>query len=83
MSSGRGPGFIGLLLALLIVGGFGALYVLVFDSEMQGKGVTIESVIRGPYHSSFLGGTSSGCMISRKQVFKSSSSLQPRSRDQT
>lgn len=46
MSSGRGPGVIGLLMALLVVGGFGSIYVFVFDKEMQGQGVTIESQIR-------------------------------------
>lgn len=46
MSSGKGPGVIGMMMALVVVGGFGALYVFVFDAEMQGKGVTIESVIR-------------------------------------
>ncbi len=46
MSSGRGPGVIGLLMALLVIGGFGAIYVFVFDKEMQGQGFTIESVVR-------------------------------------
>lgn len=46
MSSGRGPGVIGMLMALLVIGGFGVLFMFAFDSEMQGKGVTIESVIR-------------------------------------
>lgn len=35
-----------MLMALVVIGGFGVLYVFVFDAEMQGKGVTIESVIR-------------------------------------
>lgn len=46
MSSGRGPGVIGMLMALLVIGGFGMLFLFAFDSEMQGKGVTIESIIR-------------------------------------
>ena len=46
MSSGRGPGVIGMLMALVVLGGFGSIYVFVFDKEMQGKGVTIESQIR-------------------------------------
>jgi chromosome segregation ATPase len=46
MSSGRGPGVIGMLMALLVIGGFGMLFMFAFDSEMQGKGVTIESIIR-------------------------------------
>lgn len=46
MSSGRGPGVIGMLMALLVIGGFGVLFLFAFDSEMQGKGVTIESIIR-------------------------------------
>lgn len=45
MSSGRGPGVIGLMVALLILLGFGGLFFLVFDEEMQGTGVSIESVI--------------------------------------
>lgn len=46
MSSGRGPGVVGLLMALLVIGGFGAIYVFVFDKEMQGGGTSIEHVIR-------------------------------------
>ena len=46
MSSGRGPGVIGMLMALVVIGGFGMLFMFAFDSEMQGKGVSIESVIR-------------------------------------
>ncbi len=46
MSSGRGPGVVGLLMALLVIGGFGAIYVFVFDKEMQGGGTSIEMVIR-------------------------------------
>lgn len=46
MSSGRGPGLIGMLLALVVLLGFGALYFLVFDEGMQGGQRTVESVIR-------------------------------------
>lgn len=35
-----------MLMALLVIGGFGVLFLFAFDSEMQGKGVTIESIIR-------------------------------------
>lgn len=37
---------IGLIMAVIVLGGFGLIYVFVFDAEMQGKGVTVESVIR-------------------------------------
>lgn len=46
MSSSRGPGVIGTLMALLVLVGFGLLYLFVFDSELQGGGQSIESVIR-------------------------------------
>jgi len=46
MSSGRGPGVVGLLMALIVIGGFGAILVFVFDEGMQGGGRSIESVIR-------------------------------------
>lgn len=46
MSSGRGPGVVGLLMALLVIGGFGGIYVFVFDKEMQGGGKAIEHVIQ-------------------------------------
>lgn len=45
MSSGRGPGVIGTVMALLVVCGFGLLFVFVFDEGLQGGGETIESVI--------------------------------------
>ena len=37
LSSSRGPGVIGVLVALLVLGGFGTLFV-VFDDNMQGGG---------------------------------------------
>lgn len=46
MSSGRGPGVIGMALALIVLLGFGTLFTFVFDEGMQGGGQTIESVIR-------------------------------------
>jgi hypothetical protein len=45
-SSSRGPGVIGTGLALVVLVGFGSLYLLVFDEEMQGGDKTIESIIR-------------------------------------
>jgi hypothetical protein len=46
MSSARGPGVIGTLMALLVLVGFGALYFCVFDESMQGGPKSLESVIR-------------------------------------
>ncbi|BCU77200.1 hypothetical protein [Luteolibacter sp. LG18] len=46
MSSGRGPGLIGTLLALLVVVGFGGLFFMVTDEGMLGGAKSIESVIR-------------------------------------
>jgi hypothetical protein len=45
MSSGRGPGVIGMLLALLVLAGFGALFMFAFDDRLQGGARTIESQI--------------------------------------
>lgn len=45
-TSSRGPGVIGTGLALVVLVGFGSLYLLVFDEEMQGGDKTIESIIR-------------------------------------
>jgi chromosome segregation ATPase len=47
LTSSRGPGVIGTLLALLVLVGFGTLYIFVFDEGLQGGSKkTIESVIR-------------------------------------
>ncbi|WP_193210503.1 hypothetical protein [Luteolibacter marinus] len=46
LSSSRGPGVIGTLLALLVLVGFGTLYFFVFDKGMQGGDMTIEGMIR-------------------------------------
>ncbi|WP_035614407.1 hypothetical protein [Haloferula sp. BvORR071] len=46
LSSGRGPGVIGTFLALLVLVGFGTLYIFVFDEGLQGGKQTIESMIR-------------------------------------
>ena len=46
LTSSRGPGVIGTLLALLVLVGFGTLYIFVFDEGMQGGGKKIEAVIR-------------------------------------
>lgn len=45
MTSGRGPGLIGMLLALVVLVGFGVLFVFAFDEGLQGKDQSIESVI--------------------------------------
>lgn len=45
MSSGRGPGVIGLLMALFVLLGFGVLFMFAFDEGFQGRGATIESQI--------------------------------------
>ena len=46
MSSGRGPGVIGTLIALVVLGGFGVLSIFVFDEGLQGGEKKIEAVIR-------------------------------------
>ena len=45
MSSGRGPGVIGMLLALVVMAGFGLLFLFAFDDGMQGADMSIEAVI--------------------------------------
>lgn len=45
MSSSRGPGVIGLVMALVVVFGFGSLYMFVYDDKLQGGGQTIGSLI--------------------------------------
>ncbi len=45
LSSGRGPGVIGMLMALLVLVGFGALYVFVFDEGMQGGNRSLQSIV--------------------------------------
>jgi len=45
MSSARGPGVIGMLLALVVLVGFGVLFMFAFDEGFQGGGPTIESEI--------------------------------------
>lgn len=46
MSSGRGPGVIGMVMALVVVLGFGLLFMFAFDEGMQGDDRSIEAVIR-------------------------------------
>jgi hypothetical protein len=46
LTSSRGPGVIGTLLALLVLVGFGTLYLFVFDEGLQGGQKTIAAVIR-------------------------------------
>ncbi len=45
LSSSRGPGIIGTLIAILVLGGFGTLFV-VFDKNMQDDGVTLQALVR-------------------------------------
>ncbi|MEI7910369.1 MAG: hypothetical protein WCK77_12090 [Verrucomicrobiota bacterium] len=45
MSSGRGPGVIGMLLALVVLAGFGLLFLVAFDEGMQGKGKPLATTI--------------------------------------
>ena len=45
MESGRGPGVIGTMLALVVVAGFGTLFMFAFDERMQGGDHSIESII--------------------------------------
>lgn len=45
-TSSRGPGVIGTGLALVVLVGFGSLYLLVFDEGMQGGEKTLESIVR-------------------------------------
>jgi hypothetical protein len=45
MSSGRGPGVIGTLMALFVLLGFGVLFLFAFDEGSQGGDRSIESVI--------------------------------------
>jgi hypothetical protein len=45
MSSGRGPGVIGMVLALIVLLGFGLLFMFAFDEGWQGADQSIESVI--------------------------------------
>lgn len=46
LTSSRGPGVIGTLLALFVLVGFGTLYMFVFDEGLQGGQKTIQAVIR-------------------------------------
>ena len=45
MSSGRGPGVIGMVMALIVLLGFGLLFTFAYDEEAQGGDQSIESVI--------------------------------------
>jgi hypothetical protein len=45
MSSGRGPGLIGMVMALMVLLGFGLLFMFAFDEGLQGGGQSIQSVI--------------------------------------
>ena len=47
MSSGRGPGVIGMVLALMVLLGFGTLFMFAFDEGLQGGDQSIESVVAG------------------------------------
>jgi len=46
LSSSRGAGFIGTLMALVVLVGFGSLYLFVFDEGLQGGKKSIESLIK-------------------------------------
>lgn len=45
MSSSRGPGVVGMLLAMVVLIGFGLLFLFAFDERFQGKELTIEAEI--------------------------------------
>jgi predicted nucleic acid-binding Zn-ribbon protein len=45
MSSGRGPGVIGMVMALVVLLGFGLLFMFAFDEGLQGGDQSMESVI--------------------------------------
>ena len=45
MSSGRGPGVIGMVMALIVLLGFGLLFMFAFDEGLQGGDQSIESII--------------------------------------
>ena len=45
MSSGRGPGVIGMVMALIVLLGFGLLFMFAFDEGLQGGSQSIQSVI--------------------------------------
>jgi len=46
MQSGRGPGVIGMMMALVVLIGFGLLFMFAFDEGMQGADQSIETLIR-------------------------------------
>lgn len=46
MTSARGPGVIGTILGLVVLLGFGLLFLFAFDDGLQGGDQTIESVLR-------------------------------------
>ena len=45
MSSGRGPGAIGMFVALIVLLGFGVLFLFATDERFQGEDLSIEAVI--------------------------------------
>lgn len=45
MQSGRGPGLVGMLLALIVLGGFGVLFLFAIDDEPQDGKLTPEGII--------------------------------------
>ena len=45
MSSARGPGVIGMIMALIVLLGFGVLFMFAFDEDLQGGGQTIEALV--------------------------------------
>jgi Skp family chaperone for outer membrane proteins len=46
ISSGRGPGVIGMFMAVVVLVGFGAISIFVFDAELQGEENSVAAQIR-------------------------------------
>jgi len=46
VSSGRGPGVIGMFMAVVVLVGFGAISLFVFDAELQGEETSVAAVVR-------------------------------------
>jgi len=46
MSSSRGPGVIGLLMAMIVLLGFGCLFMFAYEPNAQGEGRNIQAIIR-------------------------------------
>lgn len=46
VSSGRGPGVIGMFMAIVVLVGFGVISIFVFDAELQGEDNSVAAVVR-------------------------------------